>query len=70
MTDQSDAGIAVRRRVAAAGAPHRPAGSQGPRRPPPPIRRRKRRYILTTDQSEAGNAGIFSRRTNQTQEAQ
>eukprot|EP00976_Prorocentrum_cordatum_P099099 1191690-Prorocentrum_minimum.AAC.6 len=28
------------------------------------------RYILTTDQSDAGSAGIFSRRTNQTQEAQ
>eukprot|EP00959_Pyramimonas_sp_CCMP1952_P100062 2092454-Pyramimonas_sp.AAC.1 len=26
-------------------------------------------YILTTDQSDAGSAGIFSRRTNQTQEA-
>eukprot|EP00959_Pyramimonas_sp_CCMP1952_P277988 5810976-Pyramimonas_sp.AAC.1 len=35
-----------------------------------PIRRRKRRYILTTDQSDTGNAGLFSRRTNQTQEAQ
>eukprot|EP00959_Pyramimonas_sp_CCMP1952_P304518 6373178-Pyramimonas_sp.AAC.1 len=30
-----------------------------------PIRRRRRRYILTTDQSDAGSAGIFSRRTNQ-----
>eukprot|EP00976_Prorocentrum_cordatum_P115433 1196010-Prorocentrum_minimum.AAC.1 len=35
-----------------------------------PIRRRKRRYILTPDQSDAGSAGIFSRRTHQTQEAQ
>eukprot|EP00959_Pyramimonas_sp_CCMP1952_P424736 8896329-Pyramimonas_sp.AAC.1 len=34
-----------------------------------PIRRRKRGYILTTDQSDAGDAGIFSRRTNRTQEA-
>eukprot|EP00959_Pyramimonas_sp_CCMP1952_P301451 6307155-Pyramimonas_sp.AAC.1 len=34
-----------------------------------PIRRSKREYILTTDQSDAGCAGIFSRRTNQTQEA-
>eukprot|EP00976_Prorocentrum_cordatum_P092968 1189171-Prorocentrum_minimum.AAC.3 len=34
-----------------------------------PIRRRKRGYILTTDQSDAGSAGTFSRRTNQTQEA-
>eukprot|EP00976_Prorocentrum_cordatum_P062779 1176847-Prorocentrum_minimum.AAC.5 len=34
-----------------------------------PIRRRKRGYILTADQSDAGSAGIFSRRTNQTQEA-
>eukprot|EP00959_Pyramimonas_sp_CCMP1952_P109179 2283336-Pyramimonas_sp.AAC.2 len=34
-----------------------------------PIRRRKRGYILTMDQSNAGSAGIFSRRTNQTQEA-
>eukprot|EP00976_Prorocentrum_cordatum_P090858 1188282-Prorocentrum_minimum.AAC.1 len=34
-----------------------------------PIRRSKRGYILTTDQSDAGSAGIFSRRTNQTQEA-
>eukprot|EP00976_Prorocentrum_cordatum_P085399 1186071-Prorocentrum_minimum.AAC.1 len=31
-----------------------------------PIRRRKRRYILTTDQSDAESAGIFSRQTNQT----
>eukprot|EP00976_Prorocentrum_cordatum_P015937 319458-Prorocentrum_minimum.AAC.1 len=30
----------------------------------------KRRYILTTDQSDARSAGIFSRRTHQTQEAQ
>eukprot|EP00976_Prorocentrum_cordatum_P072044 1180561-Prorocentrum_minimum.AAC.2 len=30
-----------------------------------PIRRRKQRYILTTDQSDAGSKGIFSRRTNQ-----
>eukprot|EP00976_Prorocentrum_cordatum_P099404 1191823-Prorocentrum_minimum.AAC.1 len=28
------------------------------------------RYILTTDQSDAGSAGIFSRQTNRTQEAQ
>eukprot|EP00976_Prorocentrum_cordatum_P062233 1176641-Prorocentrum_minimum.AAC.1 len=35
-----------------------------------PIRRRKRGYILTGDQSDAGSAGIFSRGTNQTQEAQ
>eukprot|EP00976_Prorocentrum_cordatum_P100921 1192418-Prorocentrum_minimum.AAC.3 len=28
-----------------------------------PIRHRKRRYILTTDQSDAGSAGIFARRT-------
>eukprot|EP00976_Prorocentrum_cordatum_P011831 238320-Prorocentrum_minimum.AAC.1 len=33
-----------------------------------PIRRRKCGYILTTDQSDAGSAGIFLRRTNQTQE--
>eukprot|EP00976_Prorocentrum_cordatum_P062787 1176855-Prorocentrum_minimum.AAC.3 len=33
-----------------------------------PIGRRKRGYILTTDQSDAGGAGIFSRRTNQTHE--
>eukprot|EP00959_Pyramimonas_sp_CCMP1952_P181478 3794521-Pyramimonas_sp.AAC.1 len=26
-------------------------------------------HLLTADQSDAGNAGIFSRRTNQTQEA-
>eukprot|EP00976_Prorocentrum_cordatum_P048531 979737-Prorocentrum_minimum.AAC.1 len=26
-------------------------------------------YILTTDQSDAGSVGIFSRKTNQTQEA-
>eukprot|EP00959_Pyramimonas_sp_CCMP1952_P419528 8787474-Pyramimonas_sp.AAC.1 len=35
-----------------------------------PIGRRKRGYILTTDQSDAGSAGISSRRINQTQEAQ
>eukprot|EP00976_Prorocentrum_cordatum_P049832 1005296-Prorocentrum_minimum.AAC.2 len=35
-----------------------------------PIRRRKRGHILTADQSDAGSAGKFSRRTNQTQEAQ
>eukprot|EP00959_Pyramimonas_sp_CCMP1952_P162867 3404867-Pyramimonas_sp.AAC.1 len=35
-----------------------------------PIRRRKRRYVLTADQSDAGSAGMFSRRTNQTREAQ
>eukprot|EP00959_Pyramimonas_sp_CCMP1952_P348054 7290178-Pyramimonas_sp.AAC.1 len=29
-----------------------------------------RRYVLTADQSDAGSAGTFSRRTNQTQEAQ
>eukprot|EP00976_Prorocentrum_cordatum_P111070 1195308-Prorocentrum_minimum.AAC.6 len=29
----------------------------------------KRVYILTTAQSDAGSVGIFSRRTNQTQEA-
>eukprot|EP00959_Pyramimonas_sp_CCMP1952_P049401 1031970-Pyramimonas_sp.AAC.1 len=34
-----------------------------------PIRRGRRRYILTTDQSDAGSVGIFSRRTNQTREA-
>ena len=34
-----------------------------------PIRRRKHGYILTTDQSYAGSAGIFSRRTNRTQRA-
>eukprot|EP00976_Prorocentrum_cordatum_P114254 1195823-Prorocentrum_minimum.AAC.7 len=33
-----------------------------------PIGRRKRGYILTTDQSGAGSMGIFSPRTNQTQE--
>eukprot|EP00959_Pyramimonas_sp_CCMP1952_P365442 7653483-Pyramimonas_sp.AAC.1 len=37
-------------------------------RQPGPIRGWKRRYILTADQSEAGSAGIFSRRTNQRQE--
>eukprot|EP00976_Prorocentrum_cordatum_P054900 1107751-Prorocentrum_minimum.AAC.1 len=31
-----------------------------------PIRRRKLGNILTTDQSDAGSAGIFSRRTNET----
>eukprot|EP00976_Prorocentrum_cordatum_P041654 844633-Prorocentrum_minimum.AAC.1 len=35
-----------------------------------PIRCRKHRYILTADQSYAGNAGIFSRRTNRMQDAQ
>eukprot|EP00959_Pyramimonas_sp_CCMP1952_P073247 1531145-Pyramimonas_sp.AAC.1 len=35
-----------------------------------PIRCRKCRYILTTDQSDAGNVGIFSRWTNQMQEMQ
>eukprot|EP00959_Pyramimonas_sp_CCMP1952_P474847 9503878-Pyramimonas_sp.AAC.1 len=34
-----------------------------------PIRRRKRRYILTTVQSGAGSANIFSRQSNQAQEA-
>eukprot|EP00959_Pyramimonas_sp_CCMP1952_P473258 9501432-Pyramimonas_sp.AAC.1 len=34
-----------------------------------PIIRRKHGYILTTDQSYAGSAGIFSRRTNHTQKA-
>eukprot|EP00976_Prorocentrum_cordatum_P093081 1189225-Prorocentrum_minimum.AAC.3 len=29
-----------------------------------------RRYILTADQSDAGRAGIFSRRTHQTRDAQ
>eukprot|EP00976_Prorocentrum_cordatum_P004963 97747-Prorocentrum_minimum.AAC.1 len=33
-----------------------------------PIRHRKWRYIRTTDQSDTLSAGIFSRRTNQTQE--
>eukprot|EP00959_Pyramimonas_sp_CCMP1952_P252784 5280951-Pyramimonas_sp.AAC.1 len=33
-----------------------------------PIGRRKRGYILTTDQLDAGHEGIFSRRTNQTQD--
>eukprot|EP00976_Prorocentrum_cordatum_P077344 1182650-Prorocentrum_minimum.AAC.1 len=31
-----------------------------------PIGRRKRGHILTTDQSDAGSTGIFSRRTNRT----
>eukprot|EP00976_Prorocentrum_cordatum_P098545 1191446-Prorocentrum_minimum.AAC.2 len=31
-----------------------------------PIRRSKRGYILTTDQSDAGSAGIFSQRTDRT----
>eukprot|EP00976_Prorocentrum_cordatum_P014343 286793-Prorocentrum_minimum.AAC.1 len=35
-----------------------------------PIRRRNHGYILTMDQSDAGGAGIFSRWTNQAQEAQ
>eukprot|EP00976_Prorocentrum_cordatum_P052751 1064175-Prorocentrum_minimum.AAC.1 len=35
-----------------------------------PIRRRERGHTLMMDQSNAGSAGIFSRRTNQTQEAQ
>eukprot|EP00976_Prorocentrum_cordatum_P023599 480553-Prorocentrum_minimum.AAC.1 len=34
-----------------------------------PIIRRKHGYILTTDQSYAGDTGLFSRRTNHTQEA-
>eukprot|EP00976_Prorocentrum_cordatum_P030725 625339-Prorocentrum_minimum.AAC.2 len=34
-----------------------------------PIGRRPRGYILTTDQSDAGRAGILSRRTNRTQAA-
>eukprot|EP00959_Pyramimonas_sp_CCMP1952_P089383 1869740-Pyramimonas_sp.AAC.1 len=34
-----------------------------------PIRRNTRGYILTTDQSDAGRAGIFSRHTNRTQAA-
>eukprot|EP00959_Pyramimonas_sp_CCMP1952_P297354 6220646-Pyramimonas_sp.AAC.5 len=33
------------------------------------LSRGKRGYILTADQSDAGSVGIFSRRTNQTQEA-
>eukprot|EP00976_Prorocentrum_cordatum_P007598 151764-Prorocentrum_minimum.AAC.1 len=33
-----------------------------------PLGRRKRGYILTADHSDAGSAGIFSRRTNRTQE--
>eukprot|EP00976_Prorocentrum_cordatum_P055947 1128799-Prorocentrum_minimum.AAC.1 len=37
--------------------------------PSPKIRRRKRGYILTTYPSDAGSAGIFSRRTHRTQEA-
>eukprot|EP00959_Pyramimonas_sp_CCMP1952_P145267 3041595-Pyramimonas_sp.AAC.1 len=35
-----------------------------------PIRHRKHRYTLTADQSDAESTGTFSRRTNQTQEAQ
>eukprot|EP00976_Prorocentrum_cordatum_P092388 1188912-Prorocentrum_minimum.AAC.3 len=31
--------------------------------------RRRRGYILTTEQSDAGGAGIFPRRTNQKQAA-
>eukprot|EP00976_Prorocentrum_cordatum_P036122 735000-Prorocentrum_minimum.AAC.1 len=31
-----------------------------------PIGRRKRGYVLTTDQSDAGHVGIFSRRTDRT----
>eukprot|EP00976_Prorocentrum_cordatum_P045047 910137-Prorocentrum_minimum.AAC.1 len=34
-----------------------------------PIGRRTRGYILTTNQSDAGRAGIFSRRTNRAQDA-
>eukprot|EP00959_Pyramimonas_sp_CCMP1952_P099712 2085015-Pyramimonas_sp.AAC.1 len=34
-----------------------------------PIRRRKRGYILTTDPSDAGSAGILSRWTHRAQEA-
>eukprot|EP00976_Prorocentrum_cordatum_P072940 1180900-Prorocentrum_minimum.AAC.1 len=34
-----------------------------------PIRRRTRGNILMTDQLDAGRAGIFSRRTNRTQDA-
>eukprot|EP00959_Pyramimonas_sp_CCMP1952_P295711 6185027-Pyramimonas_sp.AAC.1 len=34
-----------------------------------PIRCRKHGYNLTTNQSDAGSTGIFSRRTNQIQEA-
>eukprot|EP00959_Pyramimonas_sp_CCMP1952_P434580 9099841-Pyramimonas_sp.AAC.1 len=32
-----------------------------------PIRRGKHGYILTMDQSDEGNMGIFSRRANQTE---
>eukprot|EP00976_Prorocentrum_cordatum_P065602 1177969-Prorocentrum_minimum.AAC.3 len=35
-----------------------------------PIRRRERGYILTMDQSDVGSVGIFSRWTNQMQDAQ
>eukprot|EP00976_Prorocentrum_cordatum_P036446 741566-Prorocentrum_minimum.AAC.1 len=35
-----------------------------------PIGRGTRRYILTTGQSDAGRASIFSRRTNRTHESQ
>eukprot|EP00959_Pyramimonas_sp_CCMP1952_P295049 6171107-Pyramimonas_sp.AAC.1 len=35
-----------------------------------PIRHRKHGDILTMDQADTGSAGIFSRQTNQTQEAQ
>eukprot|EP00976_Prorocentrum_cordatum_P048273 974478-Prorocentrum_minimum.AAC.3 len=34
-----------------------------------PIRRRKHGYVRTTDQSDAGSTGIFSRWTSHTQEA-
>eukprot|EP00976_Prorocentrum_cordatum_P045789 924602-Prorocentrum_minimum.AAC.1 len=34
-----------------------------------PIGCRKRRYILTANRSDAGRAGIFSRRTDRMQEA-
>eukprot|EP00976_Prorocentrum_cordatum_P112367 1195519-Prorocentrum_minimum.AAC.8 len=35
-----------------------------------PIGHKKRRYIRTADQSDAGSADIFSKRTNRMQEAQ
>eukprot|EP00959_Pyramimonas_sp_CCMP1952_P122454 2559986-Pyramimonas_sp.AAC.1 len=47
--------------------PRAPDGDAIP--PGGPIRRSKCGYTLTTDQSDAGSVGIFSRRTNQTQEA-
>eukprot|EP00959_Pyramimonas_sp_CCMP1952_P321166 6720844-Pyramimonas_sp.AAC.2 len=62
--------VCVRARVSWGGAPTRAASAKTRvHSHDGPIRRRTRENILTTDQSDAGRARIFSRRIHQMQDA-